>query len=445
MNKYAFIDKERLINETAVGHFKPFNAMHTGTLGAALGGLGGAGGSFILDTILNQTKDPEEKKSTKEKIKKALLIGLIGAGAGGIGGGIYGAGKNKKITDKSYDLLESEIDKNVNPILNSFTGRLAGYAPIVLADEDREDISKLVAASKLRHMSQNPTKDARKEEFSNFLDTMINVGKENRHGRIGKEVAIQSKKSKNNLDDLMDVGESSQTSVYTGRPSEEKTLGQVFKKQSSLEALKKITAEETDPNIVSEFLQLPDARRTAGRHAATQEMLGENADFNLAYPRTNRLISTLIPAAAAGAAAYKLSKDSPNRDRNILASVGAGMLLGTFIDTMMRRKSRKKSRENLQNEIDAGVNNSDLGDLDYGTAFGGVHQQGRMDALEAKLLGKTRFQNNPILTGLEIAARVPGVTPVAAPLAVLGDLVQGGKAQMRMMHNRPQVIRSVQS
>lgn len=445
MNKYSFIDKERLINETAVGNFKPFNAMHTGTLGAAVGGLGGAGGSFILDTILNQTKDTEEKKSTKEKLKKALLAGLIGAGAGGIGGGIYGAGKNRKITDKTYNAIDSEIDTRFNPMINSTTGRILGYDPIILGDADREDISKLVAASKLRHMSQNPTKDARKEEFSNFLDTIINLGKENRHGRIGKELSMSSKLNKNNLDDLMDASDSTGYNYYTGKPSEEKTLGQLFKKQSSLEALKKITSEETDPNIVSEFLQLPDARRTAGRHAATQEMLGENADFNLAYPRTNRLISTLLPAAAAGAAAYKLSKDSPNRDRNVMVSAGAGMLLGTFIDTMMRRKSRKKSRENLQNEIDSGVSNSDLGDLDYGTAFGGVHQQGRMDALEAKLLGKTRFQNNPILTGLEIAARVPGVTPVAAPLAVLGDLVQGGKAQMRMMHNRPQVIRSVQS
>ena len=172
--KQAYIDSQKIINETAVGNFKPYDALHTGALGAALGGLATGATSFIGDTAINQFRD--KKKSTIEKLKTALLLGLLGAGGGGALGGYMGTANNKRNTDQFILAANKKLDP-LNSALSK-TPRLAkamGLAPITIGADERNRISEGISNLKLNQLTENPTDAAKKELFENITGTTADV------------------------------------------------------------------------------------------------------------------------------------------------------------------------------------------------------------------------------------------------------------------------------
>jgi hypothetical protein len=172
--KQAYIDSQKIINETAVGNFKPYDALHTGGLGAALGGLATGATSFIGDTAINQFRG--KKKSTLEKIKTALLLGLLGAGGGGALGGYMGNANNKRNTDqillttnKKLEPFNSQLSKN--PRL----AKVMGLEPINLGSDDKDRISEGISNLKLNQLTENPNDAAKKELFENIKGTSADV------------------------------------------------------------------------------------------------------------------------------------------------------------------------------------------------------------------------------------------------------------------------------
>lgn len=189
--KSAFIDGQKLVNETAIGEFKPYNSAHTALAGTALGGLSGAGTGFLAETVANQFRD--KKKSTKEKLKTALLSGLAGAGIGGVAGGVLGSNANSKFTDSAYDAYSKEADK-VNSFLDDSRRRYPLAAKFVQLDNiipnevnDKKLISEGVSEVKLNQMTENPKEEAREELFNNFKRTVRALARDK--GNIARDLS----------------------------------------------------------------------------------------------------------------------------------------------------------------------------------------------------------------------------------------------------------------
>jgi hypothetical protein len=184
--KQAYIDSQKIINETAVGDFKPYDMLHTGALGAALGGLATGATSFIGDTAINQLRG--KKKSTIEKLKTALLLGLLGAGGGGALGGYMGNANNKRNTDKIMLTTNKKLEPfNRDVAKNPRLFNSLGITPINLGYEDKDRISEGVSNLRLNQLTENPTEAAKKELFENITGTSADVFQNK--GRAGSMMA----------------------------------------------------------------------------------------------------------------------------------------------------------------------------------------------------------------------------------------------------------------
>lgn len=354
---------------------------------------------------------------------------------------------------KSFDL--SYLDKlktNVEPYLAQISEFLKKYN---LNDKNSMGIGAL-AGGLLGLGSQYLTEEGRNKSFGQKLTSgLLGAGLGAAAGGLGSHAYANKDKymgyAKESYDDLKNKfnKKESTPAITTKEASFDSVLQHtiipsVLIKEANIEKLNELVNQ--DPSFLSDLFLMPKARRATGRASATQEMLGENADLTLAYPTTTRVLASLLPAIAGGVGgAYlgdKFGKNNPEaQGKGIAIGSSLGAASGALIDTILRRKARKKVKDLLANEIANNTTAAQMADLEPGTLFGGVHQQGRADAQEAVLYGKNKFKGNPVLTSLAIANAIPGVNYVASLPYLIGDLAVGNKAVKRQERNLPTATR----
>lgn len=216
----------------------------------------------------------------------------------------------------------------------------------------------------------------------------------------------------------------------------------LIKEASTLEPMFKNEVQtnlrEKTPGFLSELLMLPNAQRDTGRLSGLAELegLSEEQNMSVRYPTTNRAISMGLGALGGGALGALASKGATTEKQMLGSGLGVagGAALGAFIDTMMRRKEKKR----IESEVHSNRTTTHYPfntELKPGNPLAqlvsGVHQQGRADSLEF-ITGKRKFADNPNMQTMDILSKIPYIGGVMGIPLMAGQAVNFHKAQDRM-------------
>lgn len=109
MNKQvATIIPNYFIKQSGIGdlveNLRPMNGKDMGIAGALAGGIGTAGLTLGADSLMNLGR--ENKKSLKERLRDAAILGLVGAGVGGVAAGSHAINDRNENIGKTFDGLD---------------------------------------------------------------------------------------------------------------------------------------------------------------------------------------------------------------------------------------------------------------------------------------------------------------------------------------------------